>query len=340
MWLSWGVRPAAVLGHSVGEFVAACVAGAMDWKDGLRLVAARGRLMQSLPEGGEMWSLQATEDEVRPHVDSAVGIAAVNASRSVVISGARDALRALANRFENAKQLTVSHAFHSPLMEPILDDMERLAATVVYKPTDVAWISGLTGREVTGVLTARYWRDQLRQPVRFADGAAALRGMGIGAYIEMGPDPVLIAAARQDAPADDHALWLPALRRNRDDWHVTLEALASLYQHGAEIDWVGFDQPWARRKVTLPTYPFQRKRFWMDRVPRANVPLYAIRWTPLLKSQAATSWTGKWLILADRSGLGHRVADRLRSRGAECEIAGLRLRFQRSRKTRRSSLGS
>jgi acyl transferase domain-containing protein/acyl-CoA synthetase (AMP-forming)/AMP-acid ligase II/acyl carrier protein len=328
MWQSWGIRPSAVLGHSVGEFVAACVAGAMDWKDGLRLVLARGRLMQSLPAGGEMWAVQATEAEVRALAGAEVGIAAINASRSVVISGARNAVRAVAVLLGNARQLSVSHAFHSPLMEPILDEMERLASAVEYKPTNIAWISGLTGCEMTGVLNARYWRDQLRETVRFADGIQCLRSSGVGVYIEMGPDPVLLGAARQDSPADDSALWFPALRKDRDDWDVTLETLASLYQRGAEIDWIGFDKPWARRKVALPTYPFQRQRYWMDRQPRASVPLYSVRWTPLPQATSAPDYSGRWLILMDRGGFGHDLADRLRQRGAECEVAEYGATFQ------------
>ena len=320
MWMSWGIRPAAVLGHSVGEYVAACVAGVMDWQDGLRLVAARGRLMQSLPAGGEMWAVQATEAEVAKLLKKNVSIAAVNALGSVVISGPGDETRALAQEFRTARQLTVSHAFHSCLMEPVLDEMERLAGQVVYRPAQIPWFRNLTGQFTTDVVTARYWRDQLRNWVRFADGMRSLKERGIGAYLEIGPGAALLGLGRQD-PGGENALWLPTLGRNREDWSCTLEALGSFCERGADIDWVAFDKPWPRRKVVLPTYPFQRKRYWMDRTPRAaSVPLYGIRWSPTPGPVSPGSWAGRWLILADRGGLGDRLAGELRQRGADCTV--------------------
>jgi acyl transferase domain-containing protein/acyl-CoA synthetase (AMP-forming)/AMP-acid ligase II/acyl carrier protein len=328
MWTSWGIRPAAVLGHSVGEYVAACVAGVMDWQDGLRLVAARGRLMQSLPSGGEMWAVQASEAEVLRRVQGSVGIAAVNAAGSVVISGPGDEVRKIAQEFETPRQLTVSHAFHSALMEPVLEEMERIAGQIAYRPAQIPWICNLTGREMTGVVTARYWRDQLRNTVRFADGMRRLKEIRPDAYLEIGPGSALLGLGRQD-PGGENALWLPTLSRNREDWSSTLEALGSLYERGANIDWAAFDKPWPRRKALVPTYPFQRKRYWMDRTPRAaSIPLYSIDWRPDPAPASAPSGTGRWLILTDRGGLGERLAVELTKRGAHCTVVPYGSAFQ------------
>jgi malonyl CoA-acyl carrier protein transacylase/acyl carrier protein len=297
MWKSWGIMPAAVLGHSVGEYVAACVAGVMDWQDGLRLVAARGRLMQSLPAGGEMWATMTTEELARGELRGAVGVAAVNAERSVVISGAGSEVREAVKRLDSAgvrcQRLEVSHAFHSVLMEPAICELERMAGAVRYRPPQVTWIENVTGGEMRDV-TAAYWTRQARGTVRFADGIRRLKQGGYGVYLEMGPGTTLIGLAKQDGGAEG-AAWLSSLRRGRDDWSTTLESLASLYQRGAEIDWEGFDRPYSRRKVALPTYPFQRERHWVaaGSQPKAKRGepgdnwLYEIKWesAPLRESR-------------------------------------------------------
>jgi myxalamid-type polyketide synthase MxaC len=276
MWRSWGLQPAAVLGHSVGEFAAACAAGVMSWQDGLQLVAARGRLMQNLPAGGEMWAVAASEEVVRSEVDRLhprASVAAVNAERSVVISGAGPAVREAVERLEQrgvrCQRLEVSHAFHSSLMEPAMEEWERAAGRVQYRAPQVPWIGNVTG-ESMGAPSARYWREQARGTVRYAAAMARLKNGGYGGYLEIGPGTTLIGLARQDG-GGEQAAWLPSLRRGREDWNQTLESLATLYERGVDIDWQGFDAPYGRRKVALPTYPFQRERHWIDLRPASPV---------------------------------------------------------------------
>ena len=182
------MKPAAVMGHSVGEFAAACVAGAMDWRDAMRLVIARGRLMQSLPAGGEMWAVAGTEADVRKAAGA--GIAAVNASRSVVIAGPsssmRQAVEALERQGMRCQRLDVSHAFHSMLMDPAMAELEQMASSVQYRRPEVLWICNVTGEPMVE-LTGHYWREQARGTVQFSAGMKHLKKAAYGAYLELGP---------------------------------------------------------------------------------------------------------------------------------------------------------
>jgi amino acid adenylation domain-containing protein len=295
LWLSWGIQPAAVMGHSVGEWVAACVAGVFSLEDGLKLIAARARLMQALPPVGAMAAVFANEEQIAAALapySASVAIAAFNSPENIVISGEREALLAICDALDasgiKAKMLTVSHAFHSPLMEPMMAEFEAVARGVRFAPPKFALVSNVTGAlagpEIT---TAAYWRDHIRLPVQFTASMANLRRQGIGAFVEIGPKPTLLTLARQCidcpiAPADADPesasplppLWLPSLRHGRDDWQVLLNSLASLYQTGANVDWAGFDRDYARRRVPLPTYPFQRQRHWIETSQRtANAAL-------------------------------------------------------------------
>ena len=271
LWQSWGVTPDAVLGHSVGEFAAACVAGVFSLEDGMRLVAERGRLMQALPRDGVMAAARAGAEAVSAAIApyaGAVSVAALNGPDSVVISGERQAVRAacdaLRARGVEAKELNVSHAFHSHLMDPMLDAFERLAADVALSPPGVPLLSNVTGAAAGQEITSpSYWRRHVREPVRFAEGVAALHARGCEIFVEIGPHPTLIGMAAACAP-EGAALWLPSLRRGRDDWEVILESLGALYTRGAPIDWRGFDGPYRRRRARLPTYPFERRRCWVD----------------------------------------------------------------------------
>jgi amino acid adenylation domain-containing protein len=273
---SFGVRPSAVLGHSIGEYVAAHLAGIMSLEDALALVAARGRLMSSLPRDGAMAAVLADEATVvaavAPHADQ-VSIAALNGPSNVVVSGRAAAvetvLAALAADGIDARPLTVSHAFHSPLMEPILDEFEQACADVDLGSPRLPLASNVTGAIADGeVGTAAYWRSHLRSPVRFADGVRALSDSGIDVFLEVGPSPTLSGLAAASLSAE--ATILPTLRRGRDDWEQLLDSLARLFVAGAEIDWVGFDRPYARQRVAVPTYPFQRERYWLDVRPRGR----------------------------------------------------------------------
>ena len=278
LWRSWGVEPSAVLGHSIGEYVAACVAGVFTPEDALRLVAARGRLMQALPEGGVMVAVQAEEARVRDAIaaeEDRVSLAAVNAPTSVVISGDRDALRAVCERLEaggvKTKPLAVSHAFHSPLMEPMRAGFERLAGGFAAKAPSLPLVSNVTGEAFRAgeVPDAAYWSRHAREAVRFHPSLEWLHRKGYRVFLEIGPSPTLSGLGPQ-CLADPGCQWLPSLRRGRDDWETLLGSLGALYVTGARIDWQGFDRDYSRRKVALPTYPFERERYWFpSRTTRA-----------------------------------------------------------------------
>jgi acyl transferase domain-containing protein len=272
VWQSWGIRPTLVLGHSIGEFAAAYLAGIFTLEDGLRLVAERARLMQSLPADGAMAAVFASEARVREALhgrETELSVAAVNAIDNVVVSGSRTALRAvleeLARDSISSRLLKVSHAFHSPLMEPVSQDFEIFARAIPFSSPGIGLVSNLSGGVVRDgtMSTPDYWTRQLRESVRFMDGVRTVESAGIDVVIEIGPAPVLIGLARRTMSGDSR-LWGPSLRKGRNDWQQILETLAAIHLRGVEVDWERFDSCEPRRKVTLPTYPWQRKRYWID----------------------------------------------------------------------------
>lgn len=270
LWRSWGVTPEAVLGHSVGEYAAACAAGVFSLEDGLLLVAERGRLMQALPSGGAMAAVMADEARVaaalEPWADM-VSIAALNGRGNTVISGARQAVLSLMAELSaggvESKLLDVSHAFHSPLMDPMLDGFAEAAAGVHCAPPRIRMISHLPGGPAGEPFgDPADWRRQVREPVRFAAGVETLYREGFDLFVEIGPRPTLLGMAGKILP-EGAALLLPSLRHGRSDWQSVLETLATLYAEGQAVDWAGFDRHFARRRVHLPTYPFERQRHWL-----------------------------------------------------------------------------
>jgi myxalamid-type polyketide synthase MxaB len=285
LWKSWGVVPSAVLGHSVGEYVAAWLAGVFSLEDAIRLIAARGRLMQSLPTGGAMAAVFAPEARVRAALErqaANLSIAAINGPENVVVSGSADGVAALLAHLESegvgSERLKVSHAFHSALMEPILPQFEAVAGTVQYHAQHITLISNLSGRAARREVGASaYWRSHLREPVRFADGVRALYEAGYRTFVEIGPRPTLSSIARRELP--DDAAWLPSLRKAGADWQQMLDSLAQLYARGVEIDWAGFDRDYPRRKLSLPTYPFQRERHWIS-IPTSGAREVSRRFSP------------------------------------------------------------
>ncbi|MCZ4612079.1 SDR family NAD(P)-dependent oxidoreductase, partial [Streptomyces sp. Lzd4kr] len=261
---SWGVRAEFVAGHSVGEIAAAHVAGVLSLADAAALVTARGRLMAALPPGGVMAAVEAGEDEIRPLLTPGVAVAAVNGPRALVLSGAEaDVERVLAALGERRHtRLAVSHAFHSPLMDPILDDFREVAEGLTWHAPDLALVSGLTGliAEPEELCSAEYWVRHVRETVRFADGVTALAESGATAFLEVGPDAVLSAAAHACLP--ERALVQPLLRRDRPEEPALVTGLTGLHVHGVTVDWAAFFAGTGARRVDLPTYAFQRERYW------------------------------------------------------------------------------
>ncbi|MCX6048171.1 MAG: beta-ketoacyl synthase N-terminal-like domain-containing protein, partial [Chloroflexi bacterium] len=295
LWQSWGIQPDILIGHSVGELAAACVAGVFSLADGLTLIAARARLMGALPQDGDMVAVTATEAQVQQAIapyHQAVSIAVINGPTNIVISGKRAAVQAIVAQLTaesiNTTPLTVSHAFHSPLMEPILAEFRQVAASITYHKPKLPLISNLTGKlagdEVT---TPDYWVRHIREAVRFADGVATLHEQEIGIFLEIGPKPTLLNLARsiyQNATADETTLvnlkskiinpiMLPSLRGKQRDWAQLFRTLGELYVQGVAVDWAGVAQSYTGQKALLPTYPFQRKRYWVDPLPPQAEPL-------------------------------------------------------------------
>ncbi|MFJ2264540.1 type I polyketide synthase, partial [Streptomyces sp. NPDC087844] len=273
---SFGLTPDWLTGHSVGEIVAAHVAGVLSLPDACTLVAARGRLMQALPAGGAMVAVEAAEAHVLPLLARAgdrVSLAAVNGPASVVVSGDEDAVeevvRPLREQGHRTKRLRVSHAFHSPRMDAMLDDFRQVAHSIRYEPPRIPVVSNVTGTlaEAAVLTDPDHWVRHVREPVRFLDGIRALRAEGVTCYVELGPDPVLTAMAEacltgeEEPPASGAPLLTAVLREGHDEPRTLLTALAATHVHGGTVDFAAA-LPADARRVTLPTYRFQRRRYW------------------------------------------------------------------------------
>ncbi|MGW6511866.1 alpha/beta fold hydrolase, partial [Streptomyces niveus] len=257
--------------HSIGELAAAHVAGVLTVADAGRLVAARGRLMQALPEGGAMVAVQAGEDEIRPLLGTGVGIAAVNSPSSVVISGEQNAVLAVAGHFAKSKRLSVSHAFHSALMDGMLDDFRAVCETVDLHEPRIPIVSDVTGDIAgPGLLTdPAYWVRHVREPVRFADAVRTLAEHGVSRFVELGPDAVLTGLARECAVADDARL-IALGRRKGPETAAVATGVARLYADGLAPDWAAMYP--GSVASPLPTYAFQRERYWIASDVALNAP--------------------------------------------------------------------
>ncbi len=263
---SWGVRPDFVMGHSIGELTAAHVAGALSLENAALLVVARGRFMQALPAGGAMFAVQATEDEVRPLLTDSVGIAAVNGPSSVVVSGDEDAVTAIADQLRaqsrRVHKLAVSHAFHSPLMEPMIGEFKAAARELAVNPVTIPVISNMTG-ELAGddFASADYWTQHIRAAVRFADSIRYANSTGASRFLEVGPGGGLTSSI-EESLADADIVSVPMLRNDRPEPNSLIAGLAQAFVAGVGLDWRA-TLPGAKF-VELPTYAFERRRFWLS----------------------------------------------------------------------------
>jgi acyl transferase domain-containing protein/glutamate-1-semialdehyde aminotransferase len=290
LWMSWGIYPKAMLGHSVGEFVAACLAGAFSLEDALALVAARGRMMQKLAPGG-MLSVRLPEAEIRARINGHLAIAAINAPSLCVIAGPFDALDALETEFKNegvtTRRLVTSHAFHSPMMDPVLDEFSSRVAQVALRSPHIPFVSCVSGTWISdGEATdPAYWARHLRAPVQFSAGVQELLNTAGAVLLEVGPGNVLSTLARQHVPRGNGNVGNPPQNSativssfgdpsSGETGSIDLlNAVGSLWAAGMQPKWEALHSGERRRRVSLPTYPFERKRFWLDApAPQARVP--------------------------------------------------------------------
>ncbi|GAA3368398.1 hypothetical protein GCM10020367_06570 [Streptomyces sannanensis] len=275
LWESWGVRPELLLGHSIGELAAAHVAGMFDLPDACRLVAARGRLMQALPSRGAMVSLEAGGEEAEAAMDALglrgkLDVAGLNTPTQTVLSGDADAIETITAHFtaqgRRAKRLTVSHAFHSHHMDGMLAEFQAVAETVRFHPPTIPIVSSLTGEPAApGELESPdYWVRQVRRAVRFSDGMLSLRREGANTFLELGPQPVLSGLGATCLADEGSVSWVPSCTPGKNGAAVILKSLAELHVRGVPVDWQGYFAPFGSGRVALPTYAFQRERFWFE----------------------------------------------------------------------------
>ena len=355
LWESWGVRPDFVVGHSVGEIGAMCIAGGISLDDALRMIAARGTLMQALPPGGAMASVMADEARV---LDALAGrenlsIAAINGPRQIVISGDGTALAEVVNELTaagtKATRLTVSHAFHSPLMEPMVaaysDVVRRIRFSVPQVPLVSGVHGGIAGEEIA---RAEYWIRNVLDPVRFTAGMATLARAGAGIFLEIGPQPIMAGMGRQCLPDHEGAHWIASARKDADAWTTILSAAGQLHVAGIDLDWKGFDKPWNRTRVRVPAYPFGGRRHWIvapegavrpaslgagleagdlaagDGAPHATSAggpqAYELVWTPEPAPVPPADASGHWIVFADREGRGIDFVRALEGLGGQCTV--------------------
>ena len=346
-WLSWGICPMGLLGHSVGEYTAACIAGVFTLEDALMLVAARGRLVQTLPRGA-MLAVPLAASEVDALAQYDVEVAAVNAPALTTVTGAVDAIERFAaflkERGIESKRLHTSHAFHSRMLDPILAAFRRNVADVPRRAPEMRYVSNVTGTWISPAEAAdpEYYVRQLREPVQFVDGVRALLSEGASILLEVGPGHALTSLVRQQLQPASLAVAVPSLgpgNAGSDDAEALLDALAQLWSKGVSVDWKAFYAHERRHKVVLPGYPFDHQRYWVDAQPNiladgaaeersgveeyedAGTRLYLPSWS---RGQALADTrslladdepdTG-WLIFRDASGLGDRLGARLRDAG-------------------------
>ncbi|HSF39387.1 MAG TPA: amino acid adenylation domain-containing protein [Thermoanaerobaculia bacterium] len=344
LWMSWGISPQAMIGHSLGEYVAACLAGVFSLEDALRLVAGRGQLMQELPPGA-MLSVQLSEEELRQRLGEPLSLAAVNRPSLCVVSGPVEEVdhleRQLSAEGVACRRLRTTRAFHSSLVEPILPRFAGQLAGIELKPPAIPFVSNLTGRWIQPeeATDPGYWVRHLRSAVRFSDGVGELLRQGEGVLLEVGPGRTLRSFVRQHpAWTVDHLVFssLQHDRQEEADSTSLPTALGRLWISGTPIDWRAFQGGERRRRVVLPTYPFERRRYWFE--PKAGgagasiamqgewkedpsdwfwLPSWRRTTPPGLLRPEPLEPGRRWLVFTDEAGLGDAVSTRLEQLGQE-----------------------
>ncbi|ADO71940.1 type I polyketide synthase [Stigmatella aurantiaca] len=356
LWMSLGLKPEAMMGHSLGEYVAACLAGVFSLEDALQLVAYRGQLLQKLP-GGAMLSIHLSEKEVQGLLGPGVSLAAVNAPSLCVLSGTVEAMEALEAELVLRKighrRLHTSHAFHSAMMDPILEAFAERMHRIKLSPPRIPYVSSLTGTWITAAAATspRYWVEHLRQPVRFGDGVDSLLAEPQRVFVEVGPGHGLSTLLRNRAGAAAHRVAVSSLHRfpeAQEDRPFFLGAVGQLWLAGAEIHWPKLHVDEQRRRIPLPAYPFQRERYWVDPQPKAEqaraktgarqkradlaewfyVPGWKRRPLPAASMRQVKPGSG-WLVFLDPTGIGQRLVQKLEAGGAEVTCVSLGTEFSR-----------
>jgi acyl transferase domain-containing protein/NADPH:quinone reductase-like Zn-dependent oxidoreductase/acyl carrier protein len=369
LWMEWGVQPQAMIGHSIGEYVAACLAGVFTLEDALALVAARGRLMQQQPPGA-MLSVPLPEPEVRSLLSVSLSLAAVNAPSLCVVSGPAAAVAALQDRLTQqgvpCHRLLTSHAFHSDMMDAVTEPFMAEVGRVKLQPPRIPFVSNVTGAWITAAeaTDAGYWAKHLRHTVRFADGVRTLSQESGRVLLETGPGQTLGSFARQLPESVNEQIVLSSIRHPKDarsDEAFLLDTLGRLWLAGAKVDWLGFHAHERRHRVALPTYPFERQRYWVEPAKRAVAGAVAPAVEPLSNDAGTSpapaplgkkpdigdwfyvpSWESSelrppetprppapWLILSGTNGLGSQVVARLRQDGRNVTVVRAGRQFQK-----------
>jgi amino acid adenylation domain-containing protein len=315
LWMSWDIRPQAMLGHSIGEFVAACLAGVFSLEDALRLVAARGEMMQALPAGG-MLSVRLGEQELRSRLNGHLSLAAVNSPSLCVVSGSVEALEDFQHQLEKqgipSRRLATSHAFHSAMMDPIVEPFRTRVAEVRRNQPKLPYVSGVTGEWIRTeeATDPAYWARHFRQPVRFSAGVQVLLRNPTAALLEVGPGTVLSTLARQHTEAATDRVILSSLSdgySGEGDAVQLMNALGALWTAGVEPNWRALYHGTQRQRVSLPTYPFERKRYWLEAPHAVAPPSHAPQPEPVRADVRPTEATSQVKTPAEPKGLDRRA---------------------------------
>ncbi len=356
LWMAWGVSPQMMIGHSIGEYVAATLAGVFSLEDALAIVATRGKLMQHLP-GGAMLSIGLPEKEVQQLLEDKVSLAASNSPSSCVVSGSTEAINQLQQELQqigvSCRRLHTNHAFHSPMMSPIIESFVQFLQKVKLNPPKIPFISNVSG---TWIATAQatdpnYWAQHLREPVRFCEGITELAKTPETLFLEVGPGRTLSTFVKQHQKEESPVLTsLRHPQEQESDVAFLLKSLGQLWLFGVKVDWSGFYTNERRHRIPLPTYPFERKRYWIEVNKNATLAMmqqqstdkksdiadwfYVPRWkesTPLalLKKGELLEQKSCWLLFIDSYGVGAEIAEQLRQKGQDVVTVGLGEEFTR-----------